>query len=257
MFGVLSLRYYSFLFALGLVLAYITLKGIFTNEKISTEKLEPLFIYVVIGTVLGARLGHCLFYEPEYYLSHIAEFFLPVRKTNEEWEITGFQGLSSHGGAIGVLIAILFYSKKYKINYLWLLDRIAIVTPLTATFIRVGNFMNSEIIGKPTNSNYGVIFHRFDNIPRHPAQLYEAFSYLLIFIILFVVYKKGRKQNDGYIFGLFMILLFTTRFLIEFLKINQVMFENNLFINMGQLLSIPFILIGVFLLKKTSIIKNI
>lgn len=243
------LKYYGALFASGLLLGYYIVRNIYKKEKLPLDNLDSLLVYVIVGTILGARLGHCIFYEPEYFLKHPIEILLPIQKIGGVYKFVGFQGLASHGGTIGVLIAIILYCKKYKVNFLWLLDRMAIGVPVTAAFIRLGNFMNSEIYGKPTNGNWGVVFQRDDLIPRHPTQLYEAFSYLLIFGILFWMYKSERtKQASGLLFGTFLALLFLARFLIEFFKENQESFENNMLINMGQILSIPFILIGLTLI---------
>jgi len=242
------LKYYGALFAAGLLLGYYIVRNIYKKEEVPSDNLDSLLVYVVVGTILGARLGHCLFYEPEYFFKHPIEILLPIQKIGGVYKFVGFQGLASHGGTIGVLIAIILYCKKYNVNFLWLLDRMAIGVPVTAAFIRLGNFMNSEIYGKPTNGNWGVVFQRDDLIPRHPTQLYEAFSYLLIFGILFWMYKSERiKQASGLLFGTFLALLFLARFLIEFFKENQESFENNMLINMGQILSIPFILIGLTL----------
>ena len=251
------LKYYGLLFITGLLLAHYVEKRIYIKENIPLEKLEKLFIYIVIGTILGARLGHCFFYEPSYYFQNPIEILLPIKKIGDTYKFIGFQGLASHGGTIGVLIAIGMYCKKYKTNFLWVLDRIAIVAPIAAAFIRFGNFMNSEIYGKPTNGNWGIIFQRDDLIPRHPTQLYEAFSYLLIFGILLFIYKnKTIKKSNGLILGVFLIVFFSVRFIIEFFKENQVGFENEMAINMGQILSIPFIIVGLILIvvkKKPSL----
>jgi prolipoprotein diacylglyceryl transferase len=233
----------------GLLLAHYIIKRIYIKENIPIANLEKLFIYIVVGTLLGARLGHCLFYDPSYYFQNPVEILLPIKKIGDSYQFIGFQGLASHGGAIGVLIAIALYCQKYKTKFLWVLDRVTIVAPIAAAFIRFGNFMNSEIYGKPTNGNWGVVFQRDDMIPRHPTQLYEAFSYLLIFGILFFIYKNRAKEKaNGLIFGVFLVLLFLTRFLIEFFKENQVGFESQMLINMGQVLSIPFIIIGLILI---------
>jgi phosphatidylglycerol:prolipoprotein diacylglycerol transferase len=243
------LKYYGLLFVTGLLLAHYVEKRIYIKENIPQEKLEKLFIFIVVGTIFGARLGHCFFYEPSYYFQNPIEILLPIKKIGETYKFIGFQGLASHGGTIGVLIAIGMYCKKYKINFLWVLDRIAIVAPIAAAFIRFGNFMNSEIYGKPTNGNWGVIFQRDDLIPRHPTQFYEAFSYLLIFLILLSVYKqKTREKSSGFILGVFLVLFFSVRFIIEFFKENQVGFENEMAINMGQILSVPFIIVGLILI---------
>lgn len=253
LFGALSIRYYSVFFVGGLYLAYLIMRNMYQKENISIDQLDKLTVYVFIGTLLGARLGHCLFYEPAYYLKHPLEIFLPFTwKSSTGFQFTGFHGLASHGGAIGVLLAIWIYCRQSKFDIWWVLDRIAIVTPLTGAFIRLGNFMNSEILGEPTTSALGIIFVQVDMLPRHPAQLYEAFSYLLIFGGLLLWFKHRRKkattQQNGYIFGLFLLLLFGARFLIEFLKINQVDFENGMFFNMGQALSLPFIAAGIILM---------
>lgn len=244
------LKYYGLFFMTGIILAHYIAKRIYTKENVPIDHLEKLFVYVVVGIVLGARLGHCFFYEPYYYLRHPLEILLPIREIGDTYQFIGFQGLASHGGTIGVLIAIGMYCKKYKANYLWVLDRMAIVAPIVAAFIRFGNFMNSEIYGKPTNGNWGVIFQRDDLIPRHPTQLYEAFSYLLIFGILILIYKKRKEKSEGLITGIALILIFLARFIIECFKENQVGFEDGLTINMGQILSIPFIIVGLILIIK-------
>ncbi|MDR7211229.1 prolipoprotein diacylglyceryl transferase [Flavobacterium piscis] len=247
------LKYYGAFFATGLLLGFYLVRNIYKKENASLESLDNLLIYVIVGTVFGARLGHCFFYEPGYFFQHPIEILLPIQKINGAYQFVGFQGLASHGGTIGVLIAILLYCRKYKVKLLWILDRLAVAVPITAAFIRLGNFMNSEIYGKPTNGNWGVVFERDDLIPRHPTQLYEAFSYLLIFGILFIMFKSEKiKQRNGLIFGCFLTLLFLARFIIEFFKENQESFENNMIINMGQILSIPFILIGLTLIIRKS-----
>ena len=248
------LKYYGLLFVAGILLAKYIEKRIYENENIPSERVEKLVVYIVIGIVLGARLGHCLFYEPYYYFQNPFEILLPIKKIGETYKFIGFQGLASHGGTIGILIAIGIYCKKYHQNFFWVLDRVAIVAPVVAAFIRFGNFINAEIYGKPTDGNWGVVFHRADLIPRHPTQLYEAISYLFIFGILMTLYKKNKKSN-GIILAIALILIFLTRFTIEFYKENQVGFENSMALNMGQLLSIPFIIIGMVLLlikKKNS-----
>lgn len=243
------LKYYGAFFAAGLLLGFYIVRNIYKKENVSLESLDSLLIYVIVGTVLGARLGHCFFYELSYFIQHPIEILLPIQKIKGSYEFVGFQGLASHGGTIGVLIAILLYCKKHKVHLLWILDRMAVAVPITAAFIRFGNFMNSEIYGKPTNGKWGVIFQRDDLIPRHPTQLYEAFSYLFIFGFLFFMFRSQKiKERKGLIFGFFLTLLFLARFIIEFFKENQEVFENNMLINMGQILSIPFILIGLTLI---------
>ncbi len=243
------LRYYGLLWALGLISGYHIVKRIFVKENIPVESLEKLIIYVFVGAFLGARLGHCFFYEPLYYFQNPIEILLPIKKIGDSYSFIGFQGLASHGGVIGVLTAIILYARKFKINLLWILDRIAIASTVTAAFIRIGNLMNSEIYGKPTNGNWGMVFQRDDLIPRHPTQIYEALSYFLIFGILILIYKFNylRMQN-GLLLGIYFTLFFSTRFIIEFFKENQVGFEDSMTINMGQILSIPFILVGLALI---------
>ena len=254
------LKYYGLFFVTGILLAHYVAKQIYIKENIPIENLEKLFIYVVVGIVLGARLGHCLFYDPSYYFANPLEILLPIKKIGDSYQFIGFQGLASHGGGIGTLIAIGIYCKKYKTNYLWILDKIAIATPIVAVFIRLGNFMNSEIYGKPTNGSWGVVFQRDDLIPRHPTQLYEAFAYLLTFGILMFTYKKmTNKKSNGLIFGLLLVLVFSARFIIEFFKANQVDFENGMIINMGQILSIPFVIVGLILIfmKKRPVYNTV
>jgi prolipoprotein diacylglyceryl transferase len=242
-----SLRYYGILFVGGLILAIYLLGWIFKKENIPSENLEKLSIYGMIGIIVGARLGHCLFYEPSYYLSHPLEMILPVAFSPDGGiKFTGYQGLASHGGVLGLLIGLYFYSRKTKHSMIDTLDLIAVVVGISLGFIRLANFMNSEIIGMPTSQPWGVIFERVDNIPRHPAQLYEAFSYFIILGIMLVLYLKMRDRlRNGILFGLATVLFFIARFVIEFLKEDQVGFEDGMTFNMGQLLSLPYILVGI------------
>ncbi|MBU8892946.1 MAG: prolipoprotein diacylglyceryl transferase [Bacteroidales bacterium] len=237
----LSIRYYGILFAASFFFGYIIMQKIFKKEGLTVELLDKLTVYMAIGTVLGARLGHCLFYEPEYYLSNPLEILKIWRG-----------GLASHGAAIGILLSLYYFSKKNKKPYLWILDRIAIVVALAGFFIRMGNLMNSEIYGIETSLPWGFIFIRTGEVfPKHPTQIYEALSYLLIFVLLYFIYrKKGVQVKQGLIFGLFFALLFSVRFFIEFIKEAQVDFEQGMTLNMGQWLSIPFVLLGlVFLFR--------
>jgi prolipoprotein diacylglyceryl transferase len=245
-FGI-SIRYYGLLFVGGLILCIYILGWIYKRENIPSENLEKLSIYGMIGILAGARLGHCLFYEPSYYLSHPLEMILPITFPPDGGiKFIGYQGLASHGGVLGLLIALYFYSRKTKHSMVDAIDLIAVVSGLSFGFIRLGNFMNSEIIGMSTTKPWGVIFERVDNIPRHPAQLYEAISYFIIFAAMIILYKKRRDRlKNGFFFGLGSVLFFTARFLIEFVKEDQVGFEEGMTLNMGQLLSIPFILIGI------------
>ena len=245
-FGI-SIRYYGLLFVGGLILCIYILGWIFKREKIPSENLERLSIYGMIGILAGARLGHCLFYEPSYYFSHPLEMILPITFLPDGGiKFIGYQGLASHGGVLGLLIALYFYSRKSKHSMIDTMDLIAVVAGLSFGFIRLGNFMNSEIIGIPTTKPWGVIFERVDNVPRHPAQLYEAISYFIIFTIMMILYKKMRDRlKNGFFFGLVIVLCFTARFIIEFVKENQVGFEDGMTFNMGQLLSIPYIVVGI------------
>jgi prolipoprotein diacylglyceryl transferase len=248
--GSFALRYYSLMFVIAFMLGLHLMKKIFINDKIPIEKLDSLFIYVVIATLVGARLGHFLFYDPEFLFRKPLEVILPFR-FSPKFEFTGFAGLASHGAAIGIITALYFYSKRVlKKPLLFILDRVSIPVAIAGVFIRIGNLMNSEIIGKPTNSDFGFVFKRLgEDFPRHPAQLYEAFCYLIIFgILMFVYWKTDKKQKLGYIFGLFFALLWSARFLVEFFKEKQVEGGENwiLGLNTGQMLSIPLIIIGLY-----------
>ena len=241
-----SLRYYGVLFAGGILLCVYVLKWIFKNENISADKLETLTLYGVVGIFIGARLGHCLFYDPSYYFSHPLEMVLPIQVTESgEYKFTGYQGLASHGGAAGLILALILYSRKTGESILNTVDLIGVVAPLGSCFIRLGNLMNSEIIGFPTNVPWAFIFEREDSLPRHPAQLYEALSYLLFFFLILYPYKTNRPNlRNGFFFGLSISLIFIARFFIEFLKERQVAFEEQMLLDMGQILSIPFVLVG-------------
>lgn len=245
-FGI-SIRYYGLLFVSGLILCIYILSWIYKKENIPSENLEKLSIYGMIGILAGARLGHCLFYEPYYYLSNPIEMILPITFLPDGgFKFIGYQGLASHGGALGLIIAIFFYSRKTKHSMIDTIDLIAVVAALGCGFIRLANLMNSEIIGMPTTRSWGFIFERVDNVPRHPAQLYEAISYFLIFAIMILLYKTKRaKFKNGLFFGLALVLLFISRFIIEFFKENQVGFEEGMTFNMGQLLSLPYIFVGI------------
>jgi prolipoprotein diacylglyceryl transferase len=246
LFGI-SLRYYGVLFVGGLFLSLYILQKIFDKEQISPEKLQKLSVYALIGIFAGARLGHCLFYEPSYYLSHPLEMLLPIQhKPEGGFLFVGYRGLASHGAIIGLLIALIIYSYKTKESLIKTVDFLALVAPLSGAFIRLANLMNSEIIGIPTEVPWAFIFVRVDNLPRHPAQLYEALAYLLIFGLLFYLFKTKRAYlQHGFFFGLSTLLVFIARFFIEFIKEKQVPFEEQMSLDMGQLLSIPFIILGL------------
>jgi prolipoprotein diacylglyceryl transferase len=255
--GGIPVRYYGLLFALGMILGYNIVKFIFNKEKVDIRYLDILLVYIVVGTLVGARLGHCLFYDFDYYSQHLLEIIIPFQNVDGHYKFVGFMGLASHGGAIGVLIAIGLFCKKYKVGFFWILDRIALGVPIAGAFIRFGNFMNSEIYGKPTDGSWGIIFANDDMIPRHPTQLYEAFGYILTGVFLYLLYRYGRVKNNGVLFSYFLILMFSTRFILEFFKENQVEFENGMLFNMGQWLSVPFIIIGIAILVFQSKLKSI
>lgn len=245
------LRWYSLLFALAFVAGYLILqKIIFQKENIPNSYLDKLAVYVFLGVLIGARLGHCLFYEPSYYLNNIVEMILPIAQTQDGWKFVGYQGLASHGGAIGILIAIWLYARKTKLTMLWTLDRLVIVVALAGLFIRLGNLCNSEIYGIATNSDWGFIFVRNgETVAKHPTQLYEAIAYLITFaILLFIYIKQKTRVIPGTLFSLFLILAFTSRLIIENWKEVQEAWEANMALNMGQILSIPFIAIGIVIL---------
>lgn len=246
--GPITIRWYGLFFAMSFLVGYQIMLVIFNKEKKSEQDLNDLVWVMILGTVLGARLGHCLFYNPSYYLNHPIEIF-------QIWK----GGLASHGAAVGIMLALYFYVKNRKdMTYLWIFDRVVITVALAGFFIRMGNLFNSEIIGKPTNASWGFIFESVDLIPRHPAQLYESIAYLLIFFFLFSFYfRKEGKFKQGLIFGIFLISVFAFRFFVEFIKEDQSAFEEGMFLNMGQILSIPLILLGIFLLirKEKKIIK--
>ncbi len=245
--GFFTVRYYSLMFVLAFGIGLTLMKKIYKEDNIEVEKIDSLFMYTIISTILGARLGHVFFYDWAYFSDHLAEILLPVKFN--PFRFTGFAGLASHGAAIGIITALYFYSKNIlKKPLLFLLDRVAIGVALAGFFIRIGNLMNSEIIGKPTGSDYGIIFKRLgEDFPRHPTQLYEAIGYLMIFFCMWFLYWKTRKKEQiGYLFGFFFATLWTVRFMVEFLKEAQIDSRGNWDLNTGQLLSIPLILIGIY-----------
>ena len=251
--GSFAVRYYSLMFVIAFVLGLQIMKKIFKREGVSIEKLDSLFIYTVIATLLGARIGHFLFYDTAFLFSNPLEVLLPVRFN--PFQFTGYQGLASHGAAIGIIIAMYFYSKKViQKPMLWILDRIVVPVASGAIFVRIGNLMNSEIIGKPTNTDYGFVFKQLgEDFPRHPTQLYEALGYLITFIILWYVYwKTDKREKLGYLFGLFMVCLWSVRLIVEFFKEAQVDQRGEWDLNTGQLLSIPMILVGFYFMFRKS-----
>lgn len=253
-----SVKYYGLLFLSGLVLCFNIVKSIYKKENLSVQAHDALFTYALIGILAGARLGHCIFYDFDYYSQHPLEIFLPIQRGPDgAYHFTGYAGLASHGGGIGLMIMLLIYARKFKIPLMTVLDAIAIVLPLGGVFIRLANLMNSEIIGTPTNVPWAFIFRQVDNLPRHPAQLYEAISYFVIFLLVYFIYKKDIfKIGKGFYFGISILLIFVMRILIEFIKVDQVEFEHGMILNMGQLLSIPFIILGLFFIIKSILEKR-
>jgi phosphatidylglycerol:prolipoprotein diacylglycerol transferase len=286
--GFFMIRYYSLMFVIAFGLGWYITKKIFERENEPIEKLDSLFIWTVLATLLGARLGHVFFYDWEYFRNNLAEILLPF-KFEPEFHFTGFSGLASHGAALGIIIAMYYFSKKImKRPVLWVLDRVVIPVASGAIFVRLGNFFNSEIIGHETSSAFGIKFIRdrfspneavnatkipnpndayhaiatnpqfaevLQQVPaKHPTQLYEAFCYIFVFAILFFMYwKTDARKKQGYLLGVFLVLLWSVRFVVEFVKESQGGFENDLGIfSTGQWLSIPFIIIGLFLIFKAK-----
>lgn len=280
--GFFVIRYYSLMFVIAFGLGWFIMKKIFDRENEPIEKLDSLFIWTVLSTLVGARLGHVFFYDWEYFRNHLSEILLPFR-FEPTFEFTGFQGLASHGAAIAIIIAMYFFSKNVmKRPMLWVLDRVVIPVASGAIFVRLGNFFNSEIVGKKTDSAFGIqfvrdhfsaseainqtripnandAFHAISTKPeyaqllqmvpaKHPAQLYEAFCYIFVFAALFFLYwKTDVRERKGYLFGLFLVLLWTVRFIVEYVKESQGGIEESLgLLSTGQWLSIPFILIGLY-----------
>lgn len=248
--GNFKIQWYGLLFICAFIFGYSVLNRVFNYEKVPSDYLTDLATYVFIGVLVGARLGHCLFYEPSYYLAHPVEMFLPIIETEQGWKFTGYRGLASHGGAVGILLMIALYSKKTKLSYLWTLDRLVIVVALAGLFIRTGNLMNSEIYGVETSMPWGFVFVRDgQTVPKHPTQIYEAICYLLIAAGLYGYYRhKKAKITPGIMLGMFLTVLFLARFVIEFLKEDQEAWEASMTLNMGQVLSLPFIVAGIVLI---------
>lgn len=249
-FGPFTIHWYSLCWLIGLALAYLIVQRLYREQKVKEGLFDPLFVYCFIGILVGARLGHCLFYQPDIFLSswhHFVEIFIPIEFLSDgSWHFTGYRGLASHGGTLGLMIALWAYVRKTGMNLWQVLDNIAIATPVTACFIRLGNLMNSEIIGKVTDVPWAFVFERVDAMPRHPGQLYEAIAYAILFFIGWRLYRRmPQRVGTGYFFGLCLAYIFTARFFIEFTKEVQEAFEASLPLDMGQLLSLPFIVLGV------------
>ena len=260
--GSFSLRWYSLCWLLGLLAAYLIVRRLYKEQKIRPELFDPLFIYCFVGILIGSRLGHCLFYEPGYFLSsfkHMVEMILPIRfLADGSWRFTGYEGLASHGGTIGLIIALWLYVRRTKVNLWRVLDNVAIATPVTACLIRLGNLMNSEIIGKVTDVPWAFVFERVDMLPRHPGQLYEAVAYAAFFFVGWYLYRKRPERvGTGFFFGLCITLIFTARFFIEFTKDIQEAFEASMALNMGQLLSLPFIALGLVCMFNHKLMKRL
>ena len=243
-----EVRYYSLCWVIGLLGAYLIVKKLYKKQNIEEKLFDPLFLYCFLGILIGARLGHCLFYEPERYLNNPLDIILPL----EDGKFRGFSGLASHGGVIGVIIALLLYVRKTKLKMVWTLDNIAIAAPFFSAMVRIGNFMNSEIIGTETDLPWGVVFVQAKNTtPHHPAQLYEALAYLIIFLFGLLLYKKYKARiGSGLFMGYCLFTIFTFRFFVEFIKENQVAFEDGMTLIMGQWLSIPLIITGAYYIIK-------
>ena len=235
------IRWYGMMWALGLIISQQVMYHIFNKEGRPIKDVDTLTLYTVIATLVGARLGHFLFYDPSVFITDPLQIIKPP-----------YAGLASHGAAIGILIGLYFFCRKQKYNYLWMVDRLVIVVCITGGFIRFGNLLNSEIPGKATTVPWAFIFERMDNIPRHPAQLYEAIYCFLLFAFLFYIWKNKRNEvKNGFIFGVFLVVLWSLRFIDEFFKEVQEPFEEGLMLNMGQILSIPLVIVGVIILLRT------
>ena len=258
--GAFSMRWYSLMWLIGLALAYMMVRWLYQKQNIPNEKFEPLFIYCFLGILIGARLGHCIFYQPDYFLTSwkgFVEMLLPIRITDDGWHMTGYQGLASHGGTLGLILALLLYVRHFKVPVWTVLDNIAIATGITACCIRIGNLMNSEIVGKVTDESLPWAFWFVQNdgpqniVLRHPGQLYEAIAYALLFLLMVILYKKmPQRVGTGFYFGLCLAYIFTFRFFIEYFKEVQEAFEQGLPFDMGQILSVPFIIVGIWCMVK-------
>ena len=254
-------RWYGLCWLIGFALAFLIVKRLYKEQKIKDELFDPLFFYCFIGILVGARLGHCIFYQPDYFLTSVKgfiEMFIPIRfLADGGWKYIGFQGLASHGGTLGLIIALYAYVKRTKLSIWQVLDNIAIATGSMACCIRLGNLMNSEIIGKVTDVPWAFIFERVDMLPRHPGQLYEAIAYAILFGIMWYLHKRmPEKIGTGWYFGFCLTYIFTFRFFIEYTKEIQEAFEASLPIDMGQILSIPFIIIGVVCMLRAKTVHS-
>ena len=259
-FGSIGIHWYSLMFLLAFFIGFQIMKKIYIKEKKDIALLDPFLVHMVLGTIIGARLGEVFFYNWDYFQNNLLEIFLPFKIDDSGWKFIGFRGLSSHGATIGIITSIIIYKIKYKYDsVLWIFDRLVIAVALGGMFVRIGNFFNSEILGKFTNSDFGVIFlNRGENLPRHPAQLYEAFGYLILFAFLVSIYNKTKlSTKKGFIFGFFLAKLFSIRFIVEYVKESQGGIEETLgILSTGQWLSIPFIIFGFLLMINSYRIKT-
>ncbi len=259
-FGSIGIHWYSLMFLLAFFIGFQIMKKIYIKEKKDIALLDPFLVHMVLGTIIGARLGEVFFYNWDYFQNNLLEIFLPFKIDDSGWKFIGFRGLSSHGATIGIITSIIIYKIKYKYDsVLWIFDRLVIAVALGGMFVRIGNFFNSEILGKFTNSDFGVIFlNRGENLPRHPAQLYEAFGYLILFAFLVLIYNKTKlSTKKGFIFGFFLAKLFSIRFIVEYVKESQGGIEETLgILSTGQWLSIPFIIFGFLLMINSYRIKT-
>jgi len=257
-FGI-GVRFYSLMFVIAFSYGYYLMKKIFKKEDINIEYLDPILMYMVLSTLIGARLGHVFFYDWNYYQNHLLEILLPIREirgssmlfgTIEGYKFIGYRGLASHGAVIGILIGIALYQRQYNFrSWIWILDRLTIPATIGGAFVRLGNFYNSEIVGKFTNSSFGVVFqNNGERLPRHPAQLYEAFGYVILFFLLRSIYNQNKTQK-GFLLGVYFTGIFSIRFLVEYVKESQGGFEKTLpMLSTGQWLSIPLVLFGIGLI---------
>lgn len=257
--GSFSVYVYSLMFVIAFMLGYYLVKSFFIKEKVDQKYLDPMLLYMVLSTFLGARLGEVFFYNWGYFQNHLIEILLPIQESSNSsilglidgYKFSGFRGLASHGAAIGIAIGLILFQRKYKFkSILWIFDRLTMPVAIGGAFVRIGNFFNSEIVGKYTNSSFGVIFeNRGETLPRHPVQLYETFGYVILFFVLLKLYNSSIRNKQGALWGYFLIGLFSIRFLTEFFKENIGGIETFLpGLSSGQWLSIPFILIGLIML---------
>ena len=257
--GPITIYWYSLMFLLAFFFGYKLMEKIYIKENKDLKLLDPILVHMVLGTLIGARLGEVFFYNWSYFQNNLLEIFLPVKIDENGWNFVGFRGLSSHGATIGIILSIVIYKIKYKYeSVLWIFDRLVIAVALGGMLVRIGNFFNSEIVGNYTGSNFGVTFlNRSENLPRHPAQLYESFGYLILFIILYNLYHKTQLvEKKGFFFGFFLIFLFGVRFIVEYVKESQGGLEDYLgILSTGQWLSIPFMIIGLALLIRSNFNK--